>query len=134
MIDIAGHTIVLIDAPTLAEEDYERNDRGVPYEEWTPVPGGPVEFVSMFARGRSKRVESSFVLIRQLEPHSKPVILFTHIPLARPEGSDCGPRRERGSINRGVGHGYQNTLGKHASSFLLKSLRPSLVFRYAARP
>lgn len=42
----------------------------------------------------------------------------------------CGPLRERGTIHRGVGHGWQKTLGKHTSSFLLENLRPAVVFRY----
>lgn len=59
------------------------------------------------------------------------MILFSHIPLFRPDVASCGPLRERGTIRRGVGHGYQNTLGKHTTEFLLESVRPVLVFRYA---
>ncbi len=59
----------------------------------------------------------------------QPVILFSHIPMSRPDGSSCGPLRERGTIRRGVGIGYQNTLGKQTSTFLLDSFRPTLIFR-----
>ena len=69
-----------------------------------------------------------------LEDKSGPVILFTHIPLHRAESKKCGPLRERGTIDRGVGHGWQKTLGKHTSSFLLESLRPVVIFRYVAPP
>jgi hypothetical protein len=59
-----------------------------------------------------------------------PVILFSHIPLHRAESKKCGPLRERGTIHRGVGPGWQRTLGKQTSSFLLESLRPLIIFRY----
>src|SRR3984957_19645669 len=59
-----------------------------------------------------------------------PLILFSHIPLFRPDTKTCGPFRERGTIRRGVGTGYQNTLGKQTSIFLLENLRPSAIFRY----
>lgn len=58
----------------------------------------------------------------------EPVVLFTHIPLFRPDTATCGPLRERGSIHRGVGFGYQNTLGQQTSEYILKGLRPVAVF------
>jgi hypothetical protein len=66
-----------------------------------------------------------------LEDQLGPVILFSHIPLHRAESKTCGPLRERGTIHRGVGQGWQRTLGKHTSSFLLEGLRPLIIFRYA---
>lgn len=57
--------------------------------------------------------------------------MLTHIPLARPEKTDCGPLRERGTIRQGVGWGYQNTLTEEATKFVLEELRPSAIFRYA---
>lgn len=68
------------------------------------------------------------------DKHNDPVILFSHIPLARPKDSSCGSLRERGSINRGYGFGYQNTLGVETSQFLLETTRPSLIFRSALIP
>lgn len=59
----------------------------------------------------------------------KTTILFTHIPLWRPEGASCGPLREYGTIRRGVGKGYQSLLGKDTTNFLLKNLAPSVIFR-----
>jgi hypothetical protein len=59
-----------------------------------------------------------------------PVILFSHIPLYRPEGTDCGPLRERGTIRQGFGTGYQNILGQDATKFLLQKLKPSLILRF----
>ena len=62
--------------------------------------------------------------------NQSPVILFSHIPLYRPEGTGCGPLRERGTIRQGFGTGYQNILGKEASNFLLLKLKPTLILRY----
>ena len=58
-----------------------------------------------------------------------PVILFTHIPLFRPDGAGCGPLREAGTIRRGAGPNYQSTIGKGASAFLLDHLHPAIIFR-----
>ena len=62
------------------------------------------------------------------DPPPGPRILISHIPLARPEASKCGPLRERGRILKGAGPGYQNLLGSETSRFLLDVIRPSVVF------
>ncbi|KAJ7497439.1 hypothetical protein FB451DRAFT_1017458 [Mycena latifolia] len=109
-IVIRDHVFICLDAPSLVDEDYQRSASTVGYERWTPIRGGSVEFVkSATIAGR-------------------PTFLLSHIPLARPDTATCGPLREKGSIRRGVGHGYQNTLGKQTTSFLLQTLRPSVVF------
>ncbi|KAK1233144.1 hypothetical protein PQX77_003679 [Marasmius sp. AFHP31] len=110
-VPIGNHTFVLLDGPGLVEEDYRRHGHGATYQEWKPVHGGAIDFVKTFAKKERKG----------------PVILLNHIPLSRPEGSSCGPLRERGTIHRGVGIGYQNTLGKDSTRFLLESLEPVLV-------
>ncbi|KAJ6587057.1 Metallo-dependent phosphatase-like protein [Mycena vulgaris] len=111
-ITIANHTIILLDAPSLVEEDFQRSSKGNSYSNWQPVPGGPIELVQLFSKSETQ----------------DPVVLFTHIPLSRSDGASCGPNRERGTIRRGVGFGYQNTLPNTASDFVLTSLQPSLVF------
>lgn len=62
------------------------------------------------------------------------VVLFTHIPLHRPDTASCGPLRESGTIQRGAGSGYQNTLGKKTTTFLLHKVSPQLVFRCVKPP
>lgn len=109
---IGNHTVMFIDAVALVEEDVVRADRGYSYDNWPAVAGGSVDFVKRYAA----------------HEHASPIVLFTHIPLARPHGTDCGPLRERGTIRQGQGFGYQNTLSNEASQFLLHSLRPSLIF------
>jgi hypothetical protein len=127
-VTIANHTIILLDAPGLVEEEAQRPGR----YDGKPVPGGSIELVQSFA----KRTPSSPLYFGHTKEYitvqdENPVVLFTHIPLSRPDGSSCGPNRERGTIRRGAGFGYQNTLGKSASNFLLESLRPSVIFRFA---
>ncbi|KLO20354.1 Metallo-dependent phosphatase, partial [Schizopora paradoxa] len=114
-ISIANHTLALLDAPGLVEEDYKRASFGTDFENWKGSSDGAVEFIKEFRRGQSQGSKD-------------PVILFTHIPLHRPDTASCGPLRERGTIRRGVGFGYQLTLGKLTAEFLLRNTRPSLVF------
>ncbi|KAI0790758.1 hypothetical protein C8Q75DRAFT_817135 [Abortiporus biennis] len=106
---ISNHSFIILDSPGLVEEDYQRAEVSQEYSDWQPIPNGPVEFI--------KRIEKKY-----------PTILFSHIPLARPETATCGPLRESGSIRRGVGPGYQNTLGKQTTNFLFDTVNPSVVF------
>ncbi|TFK44849.1 hypothetical protein BDQ12DRAFT_641844 [Crucibulum laeve] len=108
---ISGHDFIGLDAPGLVDEDYQRHSKMVTFQDWRPLPQGPVSFV--------KRVAMN---------ESHPVILLTHIPLARPDSAHCGPLREKGTIQRGVGHGFQNTLGRLTTTFLLSTLRPLAIF------
>ncbi|KAK7692935.1 hypothetical protein QCA50_004576 [Cerrena zonata] len=111
-VNIANHSFVMINAPGLVDEDGHRKLESASYVHWAAaMPGGPIEF------------------IRSQEDNSEiPTILLTHIPLARPEKTDCGPLREKGTIRQGVGFGYQNTLPDDATKFVLESLRPSAIF------
>jgi ethanolamine phosphate phosphodiesterase len=68
-------------------------------------------------------------LLTGLEESENPMILLSHIPLARPEMANCGPYREKGTIRRDVGHGFQSMLGRETTGFLLKTLEPLAVFR-----
>ena len=77
--------------------------------------------------GLEKDIVLTFV--HCIEKRDKPTVLFTHIPLSRPDGTDCGPLREKGTVHRGAGFGYENTLSEEASSFLLQNIRPSIIFR-----
>lgn len=113
-VSIGNHTLLFVDSVSLVEEDFIRADRGYSYDHWHAVAGGPVDFVKRFASNE----------------HANPIVLFTHIPLARPLGTDCGSLRERGTIRQGWGFGYQNTLSYEASQFLLGSVRPSLILRF----
>ncbi|KAH9947515.1 Metallo-dependent phosphatase [Amylocystis lapponica] len=112
VVTLGNHTVIFVDAPGLVAEDEQRSRSGVTHEQWrTMKPSGPIAFVESLA----------------LTIQNEPTVLFTHIPLARPERADCGPLRERGTIRLGRGFGYQNTLGPQLSQYLLKSTHPLLV-------
>lgn len=116
VVRVSGHQFILLDAPGLVEEDYRRHAHGLTYDHWVALPGGPVEFVQTISE--------------EEDGHAvEPKILLSHIPLSRPSSKSCGPLREKGSIRTGAGHGYQTMLGKQTTEFLLKMLRPSMVFR-----
>ncbi|GAA6054891.1 hypothetical protein JCM3770_004270 [Rhodotorula araucariae] len=60
---------------------------------------------------------------------SAPRILLSHIPLYRPEGTSCGRQREHARpIAQGHGRNYQNELTASASAYLLRAVRPSLIY------
>ncbi|KZT19066.1 hypothetical protein NEOLEDRAFT_1246079 [Neolentinus lepideus HHB14362 ss-1] len=109
---IRNHTFALLNAPGLVDEDYQRAGSNLEYEYWDPIPGGSVSFIET---------------IRE-DPNGYPVVLFSHIPLGRPDTASCGPLREKGTILRGVGPSYQNTIGKQTATYVLESLQPSMVF------
>ncbi|TFK23929.1 hypothetical protein FA15DRAFT_687684 [Coprinopsis marcescibilis] len=115
--EIQNHTFVALDAPGLVDEDYQRAARGTAFGKWKPIPDGPIAFVNEIAGDRKK--EDKF---------QNPVVLLSHIPLARPEMADCGPLREKGTIRRDVGHGYQSMLGRQTTTYLLNKLQPVAVF------
>lgn len=102
------------------------------FDDWPVHAGGAIDYLRRFAAGAfchdisTSLLTSSFFRIPA--GSEDPVVLFTHIPLFRPDTATCGPLRERGSIRRGVGFGYQNTLGRQTSEYILKGLRPVVVF------
>ena len=49
---IHNHTFLLIDAPGLVDEDYQRAGNGVGFDDWTPLPDGTAAFVKNIERGR----------------------------------------------------------------------------------
>lgn len=64
------------------------------------------------------------------DPLPSPIV-FSHIPLSRPESAKCGPLREgreNSKIRKGVGPGYQNLLGRQTSSFIVDAIHPVVVF------
>jgi hypothetical protein len=128
-VSIANHTIMLLDAPGLVEEDAERRSHGQSFSHWKPVRGGPVEFVNTIAQGEIHSIYFLAIVHNHFVARTTdPVVLLSHIPLAR-DNFDCGPLREKGTIRAGVGLGYQNTLGEEVTAFLLSSLKPIVVFR-----
>jgi ethanolamine phosphate phosphodiesterase len=60
---------VLLDAPGLVEEDYRRVAAKKTFENWTPHADGALELLDAVASNENL----------------DPVLLFSHIPLHRPE-------------------------------------------------
>lgn len=127
---IQNHTFIAVDSPGLIDEDYMRNGRGVPFEGWAPLPDGTVSFVKQVARGTYIVFMSLGFLITHFTDRPDPMVLLTHVPLSRSESARCGPLRERDTIHRGAGLGWQAMISKQSSNFLLRSLQPLIVFRY----
>ncbi|KAL1748748.1 hypothetical protein HDZ31DRAFT_28870, partial [Schizophyllum fasciatum] len=115
-VPLRGHNFVALDAPGLVDEDYFRAASGIPHQQWSPTLGGTLDFI--------RDLDSMLTLVAE----SAPIVLLSHIPLHRPDTASCGRLREKGTIRRGVGHGYQNTLGKETTYFLLDTLHPIAVF------
>ena len=127
-VTIQNHTLVLLDASGIIEEDYRRLRAGPGYDS---PKGGATSLVRSLPQGlliirREKFEDQTFFFIGD---KAHPVVLFTHIPLFRPDSAKCGPLRESGTIRRGAGPNYQSTIGKDVSAFLLDHLRPTMIFR-----
>ncbi|GAA93610.1 uncharacterized protein L969DRAFT_20735 [Mixia osmundae IAM 14324] len=100
-----NHTLIWIDAMALLDES--------PTGTGEPMPGTARYFVKQ----HSATIESL------------PTILFSHIPLWRPDGTPCGTSREHAQpIYQGRGRNYQNELDEGTSRFLLDTLQPVYVF------
>ncbi|EIN11270.1 Metallo-dependent phosphatase [Punctularia strigosozonata HHB-11173 SS5] len=110
---VANHTLLLIDAPGLVDEDARRRRAGASIDAWA---------------ASSSETESTLAFVRAHADTGGPAVLFTHIPLFRPDDAGCGPLRERGRIRAGSGLGYQNTLSAELSAWLLARVRPEVVF------
>lgn len=50
-ISIGNHTIILLDSPSLVEEDYTRNAADVDYDQWPGLAGGTIQFVKEVTKG-----------------------------------------------------------------------------------
>lgn len=130
-LSVKNHTLVLLDSAGVVEEDYARAAKGVEYPRWQPLAGGAVEFTRSLPKGPSGTNTDRACFAHTRSCFSAELkIVFSHIPMFRPDSANCGPLRESGSIRRGAGPGYQNTLGKKTTAYLLRDVKPLAVFRY----
>jgi hypothetical protein len=113
-VQLANHTLLFIDALGLIEEDVERTRASHSNRQWQSKPGGAIEFIEKVQPVVSK----------------ERTILFSHVPLFRSDDASCGPSREAGNIHQGGGinSGYQNILGSSLTEFILRSIRPTIIF------
>jgi hypothetical protein len=67
-------------------------------------------------------------------PSTRPRVLFSHIPLFRPEGTPCGRERESSrTLSQGTGKNYQNEMDEVTTKWLIETLRPTIVYRWVLR-
>jgi len=132
-VTIQNHTLVLLDSPRIIEEEYRRLRAGPNHES---QKGETTSFVESLQPGSLPIIcscQEGLLANTLISPcvgdKAHPVVLFTHIPLFRPDTASCGPLRESGTIRRGAGPNYQSTVGKHVSAFLLDHLHPTMVLR-----
>lgn len=50
-LSLANHSLILLDAPGIVDEDYIRAGQGTSFEEWIPLRDGAIEFVKGLAEG-----------------------------------------------------------------------------------
>ena len=58
----------------------------------------------------------------------QPLIILSHVPLYRPDGSDCGPNNEREVIRLRMGYQYVTMVDAAISTDILRNLNPDFVF------
>ncbi|KAI8322897.1 Metallo-dependent phosphatase [Martensiomyces pterosporus] len=103
VIEVADHQIVLLDTLTL-----EHDSASVNYSSR--------QLVERLANDTSSTLT--------------PRILFSHVPLWRPDGTYCGPRRQSRDkflLNR-RGYQFRDQLFENTTKWLLESIRPAAVF------
>jgi hypothetical protein len=52
LLTTSNHSLVLLDAPGIVDEDYMRAGHGTTFEEWIPLRDGAIEFVKGLASGK----------------------------------------------------------------------------------
>ncbi|KAI9463657.1 Metallo-dependent phosphatase-like protein [Lactarius psammicola] len=109
-VALGGHSILMVDAPALVDQDWHREQTGE-----SRIDGLPQDLNYL----KHLRIQHT---------PDAPLILLSHIPLYRFSNSSCGPLRERGTIPAVRGNGYQTQLSPETSRLLLEEFRPSLIF------
>lgn len=86
-----------------------------------------IDTVSLSATKDLPSKHEALGVLENLPP--QPRILMTHVPLYRPQGTDCGPDRQNSfEIRHGRGYQYQNLLSQELSDMLLDRIQPIAVF------
>lgn len=53
-VPVSNHTFVILDAPGMAEEDYQRAEKALEYDEWEPKPDGAIEFIKSISASQGR--------------------------------------------------------------------------------
>lgn len=67
-VPIANHTLILLDAIRLVEEDYRRYHAEMQFGEWRGIDNGVIEFVKLLGKGAFVWLHSGQVLMRFRAP------------------------------------------------------------------
>ncbi|KAI9317126.1 Metallo-dependent phosphatase-like protein, partial [Dichotomocladium elegans] len=88
-----------------------------------------IDTVSLSAHNDLQTKQQAWDVIEGMLP-PQPRILFTHVPLYRPPGTDCGPDRQGRTreIRQGQGYQYQNLVDEALSQKILERINPVAVF------
>ncbi|MBW0475734.1 hypothetical protein O181_015449 [Austropuccinia psidii MF-1] len=107
-LEWGNHSVIWLDAMDLIEED-KRAATGAAQES----EGRVTQFI--------KGLGGPNMLL--------PKVLFTHVPLWRPENTSCGSLRESSQqIHQGAGFNYQNEVPEKLTKMVLETIQPTLVF------
>jgi hypothetical protein len=68
-LHFANHSLVLLDAPGLVNEDYQRAGRGTSFDDWKPLKGGAIEFVKGIATRELHSIRYRSVRLQQVVSH-----------------------------------------------------------------
>ncbi|KAI9026837.1 Metallo-dependent phosphatase-like protein [Hyaloraphidium curvatum] len=88
-----------------------------------------VDTLSLSATGDSapKQAAENFLhAVEALRPKLPNRILFSHVPLWRPDDAPCGSLRGSRPIRQGSGHQYQNLLTKALTGQLIRKVEPDV--------
>ncbi|KAJ2822184.1 hypothetical protein IWW50_004317, partial [Coemansia erecta] len=106
IIDIGGHQIILLDTLTLESDSAAVNTTSKQVVEWL----------------RSEYNERKLA--------SRPRILFSHVPLWRPEKTYCGPLRQdkHAWLLDRRGYQFRDQLFENTTAYILDAIQPDAVF------
>ncbi|KAJ2608078.1 hypothetical protein H4S08_004585, partial [Coemansia sp. RSA 1365] len=104
VLHIGSHQIILLDTLTLEHDDPKVNNSTRALVEW----------------------------LRDSQHHDPPQsrLLFTHVPMWRPEGTNCGPLRqgEFPYLRDRRGYQFRDQLFENTTKYLLDAIQPDAVF------
>ncbi|KAJ2868953.1 hypothetical protein GGI22_000549 [Coemansia erecta] len=106
VINVGGHSIVLLDTLTLESDDPSVSD-------------GSRKLVQWLEDERAGVANSTL-----------PRLLFTHVPMWRPENTFCGPLRQSKLkyLQDRRGYQFRDQLFQNTTEYLLKAIQPAAVF------
>jgi hypothetical protein len=94
-----------------------------------PVVGAALSeiFTSVQAPSKDAGATSNGIVKRESSQAQLPVVLLSHVPFFRDQGTDCGPLREKGkAIHVSAGYQYQNVLTQELTTHIVERVSSSI--------